>query len=124
VEVPSPALDVLRRGISFDVDNLAWKLPSLRRLGCVPASFELDLTENNSSGEIKMKLINSRFAASACFLIMLVVPASILAQQPKPVPSTARVPEPSTLAMTLVGLGIGMGVVVAALRRKRSSSAA
>jgi hypothetical protein len=119
-----PALDALLRGISFDVDNLAWKLPSLRRLGCVPASFELDPTQNNSSGEIKMKLINSRFAASACFLTMLAVPAFVMAQQPKPVPSSVRVPEPSTLAMTLVGLGIGMGVVVATLRRKRSSSAA
>ena len=33
-----------------------------------------------------MKLINSRFAASACFLTMLAVPASVLAQLPKPVP--------------------------------------
>jgi hypothetical protein len=109
---------------SLDVDNLAWKLPSLRRLGCVPASFELDPTQNNSSGEIKMKLINSRFAASACFLTMLAAPASVLAQLPKPVPSSVRVSEPSTLAMTLVGLGIGMVGVVTYLRRKRSGSAA
>jgi hypothetical protein len=65
-----------------------------------------------------MKLINSRFAASACLLTMLAAPASVLAQQPKPVPSSVRVPEPSTLAMTLVGLGIGMVGVVAYLCRK------
>ena len=97
---------------------LAWKLPSLRHLGCVPASFELDLTPNNSSGEIKMKLINSKFAASTCLLTLLAAPAFVLAQQPKPVPSTARLPEPSTLAMTLVGLGIGIVGVVTYLRRK------
>src|ERR1700722_10335505 len=71
-----------------------------------------------------MKLINSRFAATACFLTVLAAPASVLAQQPKPVPSSFRVPEPSTLAMTLVGLGIGMGVVDATLRSKRSSCGA
>jgi hypothetical protein len=87
------------------------------RLGCVPASFELDPTQNNSSGEIKMKLINSKFAASACLLTLLATPAFVLAQQPKPVPSAVRVSEPTTLAMTLVGL-IGMVGAVAYLRRK------
>ncbi len=65
-----------------------------------------------------MKLINSRFAARACFLTMLAASASVFAQQPKPVPSTVRVSEPSTLAMALVGLGIGMVGIVAYLRRK------
>jgi hypothetical protein len=65
-----------------------------------------------------MKLINSKLAARACFLTMLATPASVLAQQPKPVPSAVRVSEPSTLAMALVGLGIGMVGVVAYLRRK------
>jgi hypothetical protein len=77
-----------------------------------------------------MKLINPKFAASACLFTLLAAPAIVLADRPdyggrdKGGKKHYAVPEPGTLAMTVVGLGIGLGLVIAGLRRNRSTSAA
>ena len=83
-----------------------------------------------------MKLINPKFApkfaAAACLFGMLAAPAAVFAGSPaaplptpplypKPTP-TARVPEPSTLAMILVGTGFVVGLTVVEIRRNRRGS--
>ena len=76
-----------------------------------------------------MKLINPKFAASACLLTLLAVPVAVFANNDfrdrggKDKKNYA-VPEPGTLAMTVIGMGLGVGLVIAGLRRNRSSSAA
>ena len=76
-----------------------------------------------------MKLINPKFAASACLLTLLVVPAAVFAnndlgERGDKVKKHYAVPEPSTLAMTVIGMGLGVGLVIAGVRRNRSTSAA
>jgi hypothetical protein len=76
----------------------------------------------------RMKLIVSKFAASACFFALLAAPAGVFAQDRNDRGDKGKnryaVPEPSTLVMTLVGMGLGIGLVIAGLRRNRSTSAA
>ena len=74
-----------------------------------------------------MKLINPKFAATACLLGMLAAPAAVFADHPRydkggKKDKTWAVPEPSTLVMTLVGMGLGIGLAVVGLRRNRSSA--
>jgi hypothetical protein len=76
-----------------------------------------------------MKLINPKFAASACLLALLATPVAILADRdPRSFGGKDKknysVPEPSTLAMTVVGMGLGIGLVIAGLRRNRKPSVA
>jgi hypothetical protein len=76
-----------------------------------------------------MKLINPKFAASACLLTLLAVPVAVYANNDL-AHSAAKdkkhyaVPEPGTLALTVIGMGLGVGLVIAGLRRNRSTSAA
>jgi hypothetical protein len=79
-----------------------------------------------SLGDLKMKFLNPKFAASACLFTMLAAPVAVLADRDRGGKDKNRyaVPEPSTLAMTVIGLGLGLGLVVAGLRRNRSASAA
>ena len=75
-----------------------------------------------------MESKNRKFAASACLLAMLAVPAGVFAQGPdkdkydKHKPKAT--PEPSTLVLTLVGVGIGAGLIWASMRRNRGSATA
>jgi hypothetical protein len=77
-----------------------------------------------------MKLINPKFAAAACLFGMLAAPAAVFAgypaaalpTSPRPTPISARVPEPSTLAMILVGAGFVIGLTVVEIRRNRRRS--
>ena len=83
-----------------------------------------------------MKLINPKFAATACILAcwqrpLLYLPVIVRHRHhhcrphrsfPKPTP-IARVAEPSTLVMTLAGMGLGIGLAVVGLRRNRSVTA-
>jgi hypothetical protein len=76
-----------------------------------------------------MKLINPKFAASACLLTLLAVPVAVFANNDLGARGDKdkkhyAVPEPSTLAMTVLGMGLGVGLVIAGLRRNRSTSAA
>jgi hypothetical protein len=76
-----------------------------------------------------MKVINPKFAASACLFAMLAAPVAVLADRDDRDRHDRdkkhySVPEPSTLAMTVIGMGLGLGLVVAGLRRNRSTSAA
>jgi len=81
-------------------------------------------------GDPLMKLINTKFAASACLFTLLAAPAIVLADRPdygRPDKGGKKgypVPEPSTLAMTVVGMGLGLGLVIAGIRRNRKTSAA
>jgi hypothetical protein len=81
-----------------------------------------------------MKLINPKFAVTACLFALLAAPAVVFADRRgdkgegegrdrgrdkhKHQPPYA-VPEPSTLIMTLAGMGIGIGVVAAGVRCNR-----
>jgi hypothetical protein len=72
-----------------------------------------------------MKLINPKFAATACLLTLLTAPAVVLADRDhKDKPKKYAVPEPSTLIMTLAGMGLGIGLVIAGVRRNRRRTVA
>jgi hypothetical protein len=81
-----------------------------------------------------MKLINPKFAATACLFALLAAPAVVFADddrnegkykdKDKDKHHSYAVPEPSTLIMTLAGLGLGIGLVVAGVRRNRRRTVA
>jgi hypothetical protein len=100
--------------------------------GVFPATFGLVPNSTDSPGDLSMKLINPKVAATACLFGMLAAPAVVFAGHrtppppppffPKPTP-IARVAEPSTLVMILAGMGLGIGLAVVGLRRSRSVTA-
>ena len=76
-----------------------------------------------------MKLIHSKFAATACLFALLAAPVITFADGGDGQGQNnndqgcnshpCAVPEPSTLIMTLAGMGLGIGLVIAGVRRHR-----